>query len=176
MTADQRNSFVHLLVEHQPRIFAFIRTMIPHRESAEDVYQNTCVVLWEKFDTFEQGTSFIHWAIEVARFEVLGHRRNHARDRLMFGEEHFNRLLIEAAAECEDTSEVRAAVDHCLDDMSPENRQLLMDRYQPDANVAEIAESLDCPVQTIYTRLKRVRIALLRCVQATLKKWGRDDV
>ena len=176
VTSEHRNSFVHLLVEHQPRLFAFIRTLIPHRDAAEDVYQNTCAVLWEKFEAFEQGTSFIHWALEVARYEVLSHRRDHARDRLQFGEEYFDRLQSEAAAECEDVSDVKAAFEHCLDEMAPENRQLLMQRYEPNAVVSEIAESLGCPVQTVYTRLKRIRVTLFQCVQRTLRKWGRADV
>ena len=172
MTSKDRSSFVHLLVEHQPRIFAYIRTVVPNRDAAEDVYQNTCAVLWEKF---EQGTSFIHWALEVARFEVLSFRRDHARDRLAFGDEYFERLQSEAAAECADVSDIKAAIEHCLDELPADQRQLVMRRYEPDVVIGDIAESLGCPVQTVYTRLKRIRVALFQCVQETLRKWGGAD-
>lgn len=168
MNSGDQKSFVNLLVEHQPRIYAFIRSVIADRSAADDVYQNTCAVLWEKFGQWEQGTSFIHWALEVARYETLSFRRDQARDRLTLDPEVVELIEAEAATECESLSELRSALEHCLDQLSAASRHMLMQRYEPGASVIQLAEQEGCPVATLYTRLKRVRVKLYRCIQANL--------
>ena len=42
--------FVQLLTEAQPRLYTYIRSLIPDRHQANDVLQNTNVGLWEKSD------------------------------------------------------------------------------------------------------------------------------
>ncbi len=167
---DVKSQFVARLVEHQPRIYAYIRGLIPERAAADDVYQNVCVVLWKKIDTFDHTTNFLAWALETARYEVLAHHRDHGRDRLRFGREELELLAAEAQAEIDELSELRAALESCLQKLPERQRQLLVERYQPDQTVGEIARRWNRPVQTIYTMLKRSRMRLLECVQLALRQ------
>ncbi|MCE9556371.1 MAG: RNA polymerase subunit sigma-70, partial [Planctomycetes bacterium] len=51
--------FVRELTASQPRLRAFIFSLLPNRDAALDVLQDTNVVLWRKAATFEEGSSFI---------------------------------------------------------------------------------------------------------------------
>ena len=78
--------FVRLFSANQRRIQTFIFTLLPDRDQAQDVMQETSVVLWQKFDSFETGTDFTAWAFRIARLEVLSLVRRQQRARLVFDE------------------------------------------------------------------------------------------
>ncbi len=169
-SVDDKSNFVGLLVEYQPRIYGYIRALIPERNAAEDVYQETCVVLWKKFDAFEADQSFLNWALGVARYAVLAHHRDNSRGRLRFTGDELEQLAVETAADCEDLSDLRAALDHCLGKLPEPSRKLLSLRYQPDASVKEIAADLRRPVASVYSMLKRLRVQLHGCIERTMRR------
>ena len=78
--------FVTTFTRNEPAIRAFLRSLLPSWEDAVEVMQNTSLVLWRKFDTFDPNTDFLKWAFVVARFEALKYRRSMARDRHVFDE------------------------------------------------------------------------------------------
>ncbi len=49
--------FMRLFLENERRIFGFILTLLPHWADAEDVFQETAGVLWNKFDDFQSGAT-----------------------------------------------------------------------------------------------------------------------
>ncbi len=53
---DQRSpaskDFIRLLLANERRIYAFILSMLPDLTDAEDVLQETSLVLWEKLDQY----------------------------------------------------------------------------------------------------------------------------
>ena len=48
--------FVSLLTRYQQRVYLFILSLVPDRADAEDVLQETNLVLWQKFDDFTPGS------------------------------------------------------------------------------------------------------------------------
>ena len=84
---DRYEAFVRLLVEHEPRVRAFLRGLLPTWHDVEDVTQEASLVAWRKFDDFEEGTSFGGWLLTIARFEALKYRRRVARSPLVFADE-----------------------------------------------------------------------------------------
>ena len=72
---ERHEEFMRLFLSCQPRIFAFIRSLVFSRADADDVLQETALVLWEKFARFEPGTRFDRWAFRIAHFQVMYHRQ-----------------------------------------------------------------------------------------------------
>ncbi|MFT5131293.1 MAG: RNA polymerase sigma-70 factor (ECF subfamily) [Rhodothermales bacterium] len=72
MSKEAKNEqlFEHLLLEHQHQVYGFILALVRNQKDAEDIFQDVCVVLWERFDTFTLGTNFVAWASTVACFRV----------------------------------------------------------------------------------------------------------
>ena len=61
-----------LLFSRYARVFRRIyRDAGFNHHDAEEVFQNTSVVLWNKFGEFSAGSNFFAWASRVAYFEVL---------------------------------------------------------------------------------------------------------
>lgn len=77
----QEDLFRQQWVHWQPRIYAYIRTLVFNRSDAEDLLQEVAAVLWRKIDEFEPGTRFDQWAFSVARNKVLNFQKKKGRDR-----------------------------------------------------------------------------------------------
>src|SRR5262249_37112199 len=87
--------YASLLRQHQTQLFGYIYSLVRDLDDADDLFQQTSLVLWDKFDQFDCSKSFINWACGVARYEVLNFLRSRSRKRLYFSDE-LNLALVEA--------------------------------------------------------------------------------
>ena len=56
---DRSKQLMRLMTQHQRRIFGYIYTLVPDRHDAEDILQETSVVICEKFGQFQLGMDFV---------------------------------------------------------------------------------------------------------------------
>jgi RNA polymerase sigma-70 factor (ECF subfamily) len=162
------DTFVQELTKHQSRLRGFIRCLLFQSASVEDVLQETNLLLWNKADQFEPGTSFWAWASEVARYSVLTHLKKQGRDRLVFDDSVVNELAVEAQALAAQTDERRAALEGCLEKLPAPQRLLLDRRYGLHESIETIAQALRRPPGSLRQTLYRIREALLRCIEKEL--------
>ena len=165
------DEFVQLLARNQRRLFVYVHTLVPRPDDAEEVLQNTNLVLWREFDSFEAGTNFAAWACRVALNQVLAWRKKRQRDRLQFSDDLLR--LIAAEAEVDDAQEERSrALAGCLEKLPPEQRELIRLRYMEGGAIEAVAAKVQRTVEATYRALSRVRHALHDCVSRSL---GRTD-
>ena len=87
--------FMTELMQHQRRLYQYIHALLPRHQDAEDAMQSTLLVLWEKFDQFQAGTSFYAWASRIAYFTVQNYRRSRKRLVTIFDEKVFEQISAE---------------------------------------------------------------------------------
>ena len=162
--ADRQGEFVRLLTQHSSRVFGFVLSLCVNRSDAEDVFQNTSVVLWEKFDTYERGTNFLAWACRIAYFEALYDRRKTSRVKTL-SDAAWQALASDALATTDDKQEHQEALAECLARLKPADRELLQQKYFSQQSVAEIATAGAKSVHSIYRALSRIHDALLQCMR-----------
>src|SRR3954463_6362183 len=85
--ADARKRLVALLTRHQRQIFSYIYVLVPNRPDAEDLLQETSLVICEKFNEFREGTDFVAWACQIAYWRVRYSRQKYARSKVFFDQE-----------------------------------------------------------------------------------------
>src|SRR5262245_923814 len=93
--------FARCLAENQARLYGYVHSLVPDLNHADDLYQQTALVLWGKFEEYDRSRSFFAWACGVARFEAANFVRSLARQRRFFGDE-LSLLLVEAHEEVTD--------------------------------------------------------------------------
>jgi len=162
------DEFVRLLTECQDRLYVYILSLLPDRDRAKDVLQDTNVVMWRKAEEFEPGTSFDAWACKIAYFEVLSERRRQQRDRLQFDEVVLEKLASEVPGSLKHLNDRAVALEDCLQRLAPDQRQRLGERYRSGGSVKEIAERTGQTPSAIAVSLYRIRAALFRCIQSKL--------
>jgi RNA polymerase sigma-70 factor (ECF subfamily) len=162
--------FLRLFTAHEQAVRAFVRRLVPTHADAEDVMQEVCVVLWEKFESFREGADFKAWAFGVARFEALGWLRDKGRDRLVLNEEVVLKIAEESTQAEPDLERQREALELCMTKVPAAQRDLLMLAYQPEARIQEVAQSSGRSVPGFYQWLHRMRRMLLDCIRRALAK------
>jgi RNA polymerase sigma-70 factor (ECF subfamily) len=163
------DQFVTLYAASQRRIYAFIRSQVLSAADADDVLQDTSVVLWRKFDEYEPGTDFTRWACRVARLEVLAFHRHRKRLLTVFSDEVAD-AIGEKVLELSDAAVVRSdALGDCVQLLSQRDREMLSLRYQSEQSVAEIATQIARTESTVYKSLQRIHDELYECVETKVK-------
>lgn len=162
--ADRQAEFVRLLTQHSSRIFGFVLSLCVNRSDADDVFQNTSVVLWEKFETYERGTNFLAWACRIAYFEALYDRRKTSRVKTL-SDAAWQALATDALATADERREDEESLAECLAKLKPADRELLQQKYSSQQSVAEMAATGSKSVHSIYRALSRIHDALLQCMR-----------
>jgi RNA polymerase sigma-70 factor, ECF subfamily len=165
--------FGRLFVQHEARIYGYIRSLVVHRADAEDLLQETASVLWQKFHEFEPGTNFLAWAMCIARFQVRHFRREEKHNVLQFSEEFQELLAADTVAESARLGDLQQFFDACLNKLPQADRELFTLRYASESTTTNLAEKIGRPASTIYNAIRRIRRALADCVQRELDKEGR---
>jgi RNA polymerase sigma-70 factor (ECF subfamily) len=168
---DPYHEFVRFYTRSEPDIRAFVRSLMPTWTDADEVLQQTALVLWKKFDQFDttgDAVDFVKWACVIARFESLTYRRKMARDRLVFRDNLLEMMADEYVEELDGRQREHAALEQCLTDLPPKQSELVRLAYTPGVKIKDVAAEWGASSASFYMRLNRLRKTLLRCIQTRI--------
>jgi len=160
--------FVELFTKNQRRIYLYILAQVPRPVEAEEILQETNMVVLRKSEQFRPGSNFYAWACQIAQYEVLKFRDRSRRDRLYFSDNFLAQVAEEALVNSDQLEIRRQALADCLGKLRPKDRELIQQRYAPGENGLSIAQVMGRPVNSVYQSLSRIRKTLLECVNRSL--------
>jgi RNA polymerase sigma-70 factor (ECF subfamily) len=167
-SAERIDAFVRLLGQNQRRVFLYVMTLVPNWNDAEEIVQETNLVLWREFGQFALGTNFAAWACKVAFHQVLAWRKKKQRDRLEFSPAFLDAVAQEAATVADRLEQRSQALAGCIAKLPDVQREMLRLRYSDGLSIETIAKQVDRTVEAVYRALSRIRQALHACVSQTL--------
>jgi len=158
----------------QTRLYGYIHSLARDLNDADDLFQQTALILWKKFEEFDRRRSFFSWACGIARLEAINFLRSRARRRLYFSDD-LNLLLIEAQEgfSNEEMEDRRDALAKCMAKLRQRDQELLQECYQESGGVNEAAERRGRSSQSVFNSLRRIRRALYVCISRTLSQGSR---
>ncbi len=162
------DDFVSLFSRYQRRLFLYILTQVPNPVDAEEILQETSVVIWRKATQFQPGTNFFAWVSQVANFEVMKFRSRRKREKLQFSDEFLEQVASEAVTRADELEIRRSALMTCIEKLRPQDRELVQQRYAPGETGKNLADSMHRPANSVYQSLGRIRRALMECIQRQL--------
>jgi len=167
--------FTDLLHRSRGRIFGYIYSLVRNQADAEDLFQETAVQLWKKFDEFDSGGDFGRWATRFAHFTVLNFIRVNGRRRMFFSEELLERIAKVHEQEATDRSIARTeALNKCFELLPRADQQLVESCYAGDRTMKEVAVEKQRTADAVYHALSRIRRVLLSCIERTLARRHAD--
>lgn len=166
---DER-AFRTLVERHQERIYGFLVGMVRDRAIASDLFQETFLravqAMHDRRGSYEQQGRWLGWVMRIARNAALDHIRSRKKwqdvnssndddspsywDRLESDEPDASTQLY--------LSTLRDDLGSFIDQLPPEQREVVLMRHQGDLTFREIAEQTDV---SINTALGRMRYALI---------------
>jgi RNA polymerase sigma-70 factor (ECF subfamily) len=170
--AESRKRLMALMTRHQRRIFSYIYTLVPRRPDADDLLQETSLVICEKFDEFEEGTDFVAWACQIAYWRVRYARQKFARSKVFFNQEVLDAVAKTATDMTHELDERHEALSECLQKLNSRDRRFLLTRYEAGCGVADAARESGRSLAAAYKALNRIRKLLFDCVTHQLEERG----
>jgi RNA polymerase sigma-70 factor (ECF subfamily) len=161
--AQQR--FLSLFLRSEREVFRYVAALVPNVADAEDIVQQTALVLWEKFDAYDPGQPFTPWACRFALNKTRQWLERRQRwQRLLEGG-----LAEELALRREELLpqfDVRLGhLEKCLGKLPAEQLSLVEGYYYRRDGIEQLAANSGRTVAATYKLLQRVRQALQVCIQ-----------
>jgi len=163
--SNNTEQFVQQLTENQNRLYGYVYSLLGDHGRAEDVLQETNLVLWRKIGEYDPERPFLPWAFAIVRFQVLAQLRDKKRNRLLLDSNLAEMLSDEATEQSEQIESVREALRPCMEKLTPENRELIEERYFRSTPIADIGNAENRSTAAIKVALLRIRRQLAECVQ-----------
>lgn len=168
--AQRHAVFLRLFTGSEGSLRVFVRSLLPTAQDAAEVMQEVALVLWERFEHFDQSRSFRAWAFGIARYQALMFLRRARSDRHVFDDALAERIA-DAAQEFSGRHDLqREALEACLRRLKPPQRDLVLEAYAQGARIDHVAERRGQTAMALYKTLHRIRILLLACIRGELRK------
>jgi RNA polymerase sigma-70 factor (ECF subfamily) len=159
-----RAAFEALYRCYFPRLMRFLRRLLRQPHTIEEVLDDTLLVVWRKAASFQGESKVSTWVFAIAYRRAM---KTHGRfdDPL----EYEGDAIDEQGLQPEQAllqRQLGATLDRALDAISANQRAVVELTYFHGCRYQEIAEIMDCPVETVKTRMFHARRKLRELLAA----------
>ncbi len=159
--------YSQLLTSIQKSLYAFILSLLPNRSEAEDVLQETNLILCQKAGEYDHNGHFQGWAFKIARYQVMKHMTKRKRSKICFSTD----IVEDVAAEEFDSKRIvvmQKALSICYELLPKKMRFIAKLRFKKEKSIKDISKEVNRPMGAISSTLYRIRQKLLDCVSEKL--------
>ena len=165
--------FSVLYNKYKNRVFGFLFKMTGERDVAEDLLQETFLAAYRNVFQFDRSRSFLSWLFGIAHKRTIDYFR-HARVEIDHRQDAVESVgsRIDAPDDRLSNENMRQIINSAVGKLDPFQREVFMLRELGGVSFKEIAEIMNCPINTA---LGRMRLAL-KNIRKDLQKRGIDGV
>lgn len=149
------------------KLLGTILRIVPTRERAEDILQETFIKVWHRAGAFDPAMgSPITWLCTVARNTALNVVRADSR-RGEVATDVLPDIADDRVAPADDwlcDLEDTAALSHCLEQLQPDQRRSIRMAFFEGLTHSELAERVDVPLGTMKSWIRRGLAGLRGCL------------
>ena len=160
--------FIRSFTGAQRALFLHLLPLVGNSTDADEVLQESNVIILQKWQQFEPGTNFLAWARAIARLEVFRFRRSRHHRLTLLEDDILELVAKRTEVVSNDTAERQRLLSECMGKLRPKDRELIQLRYSEGANGDSVAKALGRPANSVYQSLGRIRRALTDCVNRRL--------
>lgn len=152
-SGSDRQAFERLFVHFAPRIKAFLTRLGLEGDKAEDLSQDTMVVVWQKASLYRPEKAAVStWIFQIARNKFIDQTRRRKYSEVEFDDS------ASAAPDKTETPVVKqrtsAGVTAALARLKPEQRKVVELSFYEELSHSQIAERLSLPLGTVKSRIR----------------------
>jgi RNA polymerase sigma factor (sigma-70 family) len=155
---------------YHPRLTRFLANMLRRPELVEEVLNDTMLVVWRRADSFNGTSKVSTWIFAIAYRKALKALRG-----LDEPVEDKNADFRESGAAGPEQQlgqrQVQEALLSAMGELSADHRAVVDFTYFHEIGYREIAEIMDCPVDTVKTRMFHARRRLKAMLTGRLADW-----
>ena len=174
--ADTWQLFDERFVACQDQLYGYIASLLPRRDDADEVFQETSLKLLQNRSKYDPNRPFAPWAFSLALNQVRMFMRRNRHKGGMFSETMLTAIAEEQFRSAELIGESLSRLSDCLKQLATEKRYLLEQCYSGMHTIKAIAVSKGVRPEALYKQLERIRRVLLECMRVGYTQGDmRDD-
>ena len=162
-------AFEALYRNYHPRLARFIGQMAPRRTLVEEVLNDTMLVVWKRGDRYNGQSKVSTWIFAIAYRTTLKALRQ--QDEPVDEPDEEPPSDARSPEQQHSDGQTRAALSRALAQLSAEHRTVLVLTYFHDLAQAEIAQIVECPAETVKTRVFHARRRLRALLSGEAGDW-----
>ncbi len=167
-TAQQE--FLRVFLANEREIFRYVAALVPPTADAQEIVQQTAVVLWEKFDQYDTSRPFAPWACRFALNIARQWMARRQRWKTLLDGGLAQELTLRREQLRPDFDARLEHLDRCLEKL-PEKQRFLVDGYYfKQSSVETVAQQARRTVDAVYKALQRIRLQLRECMERSLQE------
>ena len=177
--AGDESAFTEIYEKSQKLVYTTCLGILNNEQDAEDAMQETYITVYDKISTLEDEKTFVHWLKTVAankardKFKLkkdnLSYEDAVATEEDLMGDDNLENLPDSLVLEKDKRDTLHKIM---RNELSDAQYQTLLLYYYDELKISEIANVMECPEETIKSRLKASRIKLKAGIEAFEKKNG----
>ena len=176
------NAFRMLVERHQERIYGYLLGMVRDRDLANDLFQDTFLrvidAMQKRRGSYTQQGRWVGWVMRIARNATLDHLRSRKKWQDVSasddedGASYWDRLPDDGLAADEQLHRLQQSdwLGACIEQLPPEQREVLLLRQETELTFREIAELTDVSINTALGRMRYALLNLRRMIDESKKK------
>jgi RNA polymerase sigma factor (sigma-70 family) len=161
------HELLRTLLAEQPKLLAYIRSIVRRQDVADDVFQDVCMLAVEKRAGLHDEGHLLRWLRTTSRLTAMNVMRKRQEEQFLLDAGALDAL--EEAWKAEEPSNASAdaeALRHCLESLSAQHRQLVTRRFVEQHEYAQLAAEYRRTVDSLYVTFSRIYAALAKCISA----------
>ena len=154
--ADDHVAFERLISRHQKKLFGYLWRFTGDRQAAEDLFQETCMRIYQARASFNHEYSFSSWVYRIATNACLDMRKkkSHAMEKATDDEIINQRAVTQDRPDAALHEETRSLkIQGLLGELPEKLRAVILLQHYEDLSIKAIAAVLDIPEGTVKSRL-----------------------
>ena len=164
------DAFERLYRIYQPRLARFLSTLLQRPQLVEEVLDDTMMVVWQTAERFQGKSKLSTWIFAIAYRKALKARARWPEP--VADDDRDTRVSLEPRPDEElQNQRLHDALVEAMQQLSPEQRAVVDLTYFNGLGYREIADIVDCPVDTVKTRMFHARRRLRGALSGTFADW-----
>lgn len=151
---------------YYPRLHRFILRTTHQPEQIEELIQETLLLVWQQPERFNYQSKISTWVFGIAYHKCLKALSQYAKYSQDVDIEEFKEFLDDPLANFTETVETQNWLNQALASLSAEHRAVIELTFYHDLPYQDIARIMDCPENTVKTRMFHARKKLQAFAQA----------
>ena len=152
-----REAFEILYKRYAPRVYAYLSSQIRQREVVEETVNDVMMVVWDRAHRYNGTAQVSTWILGIAYYKALTARARAGAGNADIPDTSPTDVPDNDPERDHARHECTEIVKRVLATLPPEERAVIELTYYHDRSYAEIGEILNCPVNTVKTRMLRAR-------------------
>jgi RNA polymerase sigma factor (sigma-70 family) len=168
--AGDMKAFEQLYRAYHPRLTRFLLTIVRRPQIVEEVLSDTMLVVWERAAAFQGASKLSTWIFAIAYRKAMKAMRRQDEPQ---ASPDLGDLISDDLGPEEETRQHQAALRlaEAMEELSPEHRTVLTLTYYRELGYRDIAAVMNCPIDTVKTRMFHARRHLKRRLAGDLADW-----